>query len=83
MQSDYAEGNWQTGKDHLTWDRSFKAKLSRLLHRVVVLRLLWSLNVLARQVFLVGNAVWATSPGVCRVNIDADLQALVGEIRKS
>jgi SAM-dependent methyltransferase len=82
MQSDYAFGNWKTGKDHLTWDRSFRAKLYRLLHRVVVLRLLWSLNVLARHAFLVGNAVWATSPGVCRVDIDADLQALVGEIRK-
>ncbi len=76
MQSDYEEGNWIDKKDHLVWDRSLKAKLLRAAHRLLVLRGLWALNVLARNVFLSGAAVWSTSSGIQRVNIVDDLAEL-------
>jgi hypothetical protein len=79
MQSDYESGNWKLNKDHLAFDHRFRAKVKRLLYRVLVLRLLWSLNVVARHVLLVGAAVWPTSPGISRVNIDADLRSLKDE----
>jgi hypothetical protein len=73
IQSDYEKGNWQEKRDHLVWDRSLNAKLRRLLHRIVILRGLWSLNVVARNIFLTGTAVWPTSQGIRRVNIFHDL----------
>jgi SAM-dependent methyltransferase len=69
LQSDYEEGNWVEKKDHLVWDRSLKAKLTRAVDRIVMLRAVWALNVLARNVFLAGTAIWPTSAGIQRVNI--------------
>jgi hypothetical protein len=74
MQSDYEKGNWVSKVDHLTWDRSPQAKVLRLANRIVRLRLLWSLNVAARNLLLVGAAVWPTSRGIARVNIFEDLR---------
>jgi SAM-dependent methyltransferase len=69
LQSDYAGKKWASGSDHLTWDRSFRAKLGRLAYRVVVLRCLWPLNFFLRSLALPGAAVWPTSPGIKRVSI--------------
>ncbi len=69
QQSDYAGLKWRTGTDHLTWDRSLRAKLRRLAYRIVVLRCLWPLNFLCRSLSLPSAAVWPTSPGIRRISI--------------
>jgi hypothetical protein len=69
QQSDYVDFKWGSGTDHLTWDRSFRAKLLRLAYRAVVLRILWPLNFLLRSMSFPCAAVWSTSRGIKRVSI--------------
>lgn len=69
LQSDYVAGKWKSGADHATWDRSLKAKLKRLFHRIVVLRLIWPVNFLLRSLYFPCPAVWATSSGIRRISI--------------
>lgn len=69
QQSDYAGMKWGSRTDHLTWDRSLRAKLRRLAYRIFVLRCLWPANFLLRALALPGAAVWPTSPGIRRVSI--------------
>lgn len=81
VQSDYSNISWLTKNSHREKEIDTIGKIKRALRFIISVRLLWSLNIVSRQIFLLGDAIWAAGRGIRRVDVDSELHSLAADLK--